>query len=154
MSLNNFYFKDSNFFSLWTFLLCSALSVWSPVQGKPTCPASSCVLVQITVNLNHILADVNKLKWLLSAVLCCPSLTVWQLSVSYFKTGRSLKREDCQAGSDCVKRLLSVQRFVYNGHDGGDSPSSLRACQVYESRVFVRGEKEQSYKTQRPVSRN
>uniref|UniRef100_A0AAX7STT2 Ig-like domain-containing protein n=1 Tax=Astatotilapia calliptera TaxID=8154 RepID=A0AAX7STT2_ASTCA len=34
MSLNNFYFKDSNFFSLWTFLLCSALSVWTPVQGE------------------------------------------------------------------------------------------------------------------------
>lgn len=147
MSLNNFYFKDFSFFSLWTFLLFSALSVWTPVQGKPTCPASSCMLVQITVNFNEKLADVNKLKWLLSAVLCCPSLTVWQLSVSDFKTGRSLKREDCQAGSDCV-------RFVYNGHDGGDSPSSLWAGQVYESRVFVRGEKEQSYKTQRPVSRN
>ncbi|XP_026018238.1 myelin-oligodendrocyte glycoprotein-like isoform X1 [Astatotilapia calliptera] len=34
MSLNNFYFKDSNFFSLRTFLLCSALSVWTPVQGE------------------------------------------------------------------------------------------------------------------------
>ncbi|CAI5681957.1 unnamed protein product [Oreochromis niloticus] len=34
MSLNNFYFKDSNFFSHWTFLLCSALSVWTPVQGE------------------------------------------------------------------------------------------------------------------------
>uniref|UniRef100_A0A3P8Q288 Ig-like domain-containing protein n=1 Tax=Astatotilapia calliptera TaxID=8154 RepID=A0A3P8Q288_ASTCA len=34
MSLNNFYFKDSSFFSLRTFLLCSALSVWTPVQGE------------------------------------------------------------------------------------------------------------------------
>ncbi|XP_005754566.1 CD276 antigen-like isoform X2 [Pundamilia nyererei] len=33
MSLNNFYFKDFSFFSLWTFLLFSALSVWTPVQG-------------------------------------------------------------------------------------------------------------------------
>ncbi|XP_013121243.1 CD276 antigen isoform X3 [Oreochromis niloticus] len=32
MSLNNF--KDFSFFSLWTFLLCSALSVWTPVQGE------------------------------------------------------------------------------------------------------------------------
>ncbi|XP_076736611.1 myelin-oligodendrocyte glycoprotein-like isoform X1 [Maylandia zebra] len=34
MSLNNFYFKDSSFFSLRTFLLCSALSVWTPVHGE------------------------------------------------------------------------------------------------------------------------
>ncbi|XP_039883268.1 myelin-oligodendrocyte glycoprotein-like isoform X2 [Simochromis diagramma] len=34
MSLNNFYFKDFSFFSLWTFLLFSALSVWTPVQGE------------------------------------------------------------------------------------------------------------------------
>ncbi|XP_063325761.1 myelin-oligodendrocyte glycoprotein-like isoform X2 [Pelmatolapia mariae] len=34
MSLNNFYFKDSSSFSLWTFLLCSALSVWTPAQGE------------------------------------------------------------------------------------------------------------------------
>uniref|UniRef100_A0A669DBB8 Ig-like domain-containing protein n=1 Tax=Oreochromis niloticus TaxID=8128 RepID=A0A669DBB8_ORENI len=34
MSLSNFYFKDFSFFSLWTFLLCSALSVWTSAQGE------------------------------------------------------------------------------------------------------------------------
>ncbi|XP_030608937.1 myelin-oligodendrocyte glycoprotein-like isoform X2 [Archocentrus centrarchus] len=34
MSVHSFYFKRSSSSSLWTLILCSALTVWTPVQGE------------------------------------------------------------------------------------------------------------------------